>query len=134
MEDEYELIQMSPVRKLEKRVNRLERSTTSGEMLAELMDIVKTNQQVVDNMSKTNSAMMERVHDLTNSVNKLMNRMDDFINRIETAESAPVEEKENENEKLLNERIAKLEKRLNSILLTTVAKQRANQRGPMPML
>jgi len=122
MEDEYELIPLNPIRKLEKRVNRLERSTTSGEMLAELMDIIKTNQQVVDNMSKANSIMIERIHELNNSVNKMISRIDDFINRIETSETAPVEEKG--EEKLLNERIAKLEKRLNSLLLTTVAKQR----------
>ncbi len=129
MEDEYELIPLNPIRKLEKRVNRLERSTTSGEMLAELMDIIKTNQQVVDNMSKANSIMIERIHDLNNSVTKMISRIDDFINRIETTETAPAEEKG--EEKLLNERIAKLEKRLNSLLLTAVAKQRQVARAPV---
>ena len=131
MEEEYELIPLSPVRKLEKRVNRLERSTTSGEMLAELMDIIKTNQQVVDNMAKANTAMIERIRDMTDSVNKMLIKMDDFISRIETNESAPEQEKENSQEQVLNERIAKLEKRLNSLLLTAVAKQRMVPRSPV---
>lgn len=132
MEEEYELVPMGPIRKLEKRVNRIERSSTSGEMLAELMEIIKTNQKVVDSMSKSNTAMIERIHELNGSVSKLLTRVDDFISRIETAESQPVEEK-NLKEGELNDRIAKLEKRLNSILLTAAAKQRTNPRSQLPV-
>ena len=135
MEEEFELIPLSPIRKLEKRLTRIERSTTSGEMLAELMDIVKTNQQVVDNMAKANAALIERIQDLNGSVNKTLARMDDFINRIETSETAePMKEEESEREKELNERIAKLEKRLNALLLTNIAKQRAVPRPAAPLV
>ena len=42
MEDEYELIPLSPIRRLEKKVEHMEKNATSGEMLGELMDIIKT--------------------------------------------------------------------------------------------
>jgi uncharacterized coiled-coil protein SlyX len=122
MEEEYELIPMSPIRRLEKRLSEIEKSKTSGEILDELMGIIKTNQQVVDHMAKTNSAMIDKIVDLSNSVDKLMKRIDNFIERIETTEPAEAEEKE--ADKKLEERLEKMEKRLNAVLLSSMAKSK----------
>jgi len=122
MEDEYELIPMSPIRRLEKRLSEIEKSKTSGEILGELMSIIKTNQQVVDHMAKTNSAMIDKIVDLSNSVDKLMKRIDNFVERIETTE--PVEAEEKEADKKMEERLEKMEKRLNAVLLSSMAKNK----------
>ena len=134
MEDEYELIPLSPIRRLEKRLQKVEKNATTGEMLGELMDIIKTNQQVVDHMAKTNAMLVNRITDLSNSVEKMMAKTDEFINRIETGEATEEEKKTDEEEKKMNERLAKLEKRLNSVLLTRMAKTGAVQRRPTPIV
>lgn len=134
MEEEYELIPMSPIRKLEKRMDVLERNSTSGEILDELMSIIKTNQQVVDHMAKTNSAMIDKITDLSNSVDKLMKRMEDFIERIETTETAETPEEKTEESKKMEERLAKMEKRLNAVLLSNMAKRKIEQRPQQPMM
>ncbi|MFC2142770.1 hypothetical protein ACFLQN_00015 [Candidatus Aenigmatarchaeota archaeon] len=134
MEDEYELIPLSPIRRLEKRLQKVEKNATTGEVLGELMDIIKTNQQVVDHMAKTNSMLINRITDLSNVVEKMITKVDDFIERIETGESEEEEKKSSEEENKLNERLAKLEKRLNSTLLTQMAKTGAVPRRPTPIV
>lgn len=123
VEEEYELIPVSPIRKLEKRLDRIERTATSSEILNELMDIIKTNQQVVDSMAKTNSVLISKVTDLSNAVDKLIAKVDDFLSRVEVGEEIPEESK-------TEERIAKLEKRINAMLLSSVAKRRPEGQQP----
>lgn len=126
MEEEYELIPLSPIRRLEKRLTKIEGTATTGEMMQELMDIIKTNQHVVDSMTRTNSALVNKVTDLSNSVDKLMRKIDDFLERIEEPGVEAEEDKKSEElEKKLDERLSKMEKRVNSMLLSSFARKRA---------
>ncbi|MFH0949337.1 MAG: hypothetical protein V1802_02520 [Candidatus Aenigmatarchaeota archaeon] len=119
MEEEYELIPLNPIRKLEKRVEKVERNALNGEVVSELMNIVKTNQQVVDNMAKANNSLVTRVSELADTVDKLIVKVDNFLEKIEVEgetqpEAAPSED-----------RVSKLEKRVNALLLSTMTKRRA---------
>jgi len=125
MEDEYELVPLSPIRRLEKRVERVERSAGSGELIKDLIDVVRTNQQIVDEIVKINSEMINRVTELSTGVTELTARINDFMERLEVVESsAPAAPQK-------DERIEKMEKKLNALLLQTMAKRRMAQR-PMP--
>lgn len=74
VESEYELIPMSPLRRLEKRLDRLESSADvdSRGIFKEVIDIVRMNQQIVDELAKSNDAL--RVE-----ISKLPGRLDDLI-------------------------------------------------------
>lgn len=73
-ESEYELIPMSPLRRLEKRLDRLESSSTvdTKGIFSEVIDIVRMNQQIVDELAKSNDAL--RIE-----ISKLPGRIDDLI-------------------------------------------------------
>lgn len=124
MEDEYELIPMSPIRRLEKRMEKMEKSGASSDTTKELIEIVRANQHVIDDMVKMNAEMMNRVGELLISVNAMTNKITDFMNRIEVS---TVEEggEGNETKKEVDDRLVKLEKRLNALILSSMAKRRA---------
>ena len=75
-EDEFELIPVSPLRRLEKRLERMESTGKSnvdtGKFFSELVEIVRMNQELVDELAKANDAL--RIE-----ISKLPGRLDDLI-------------------------------------------------------
>ena len=126
-EDEYELVPLSPIRRMEKRLERLERTGTATETIKELTEIVRANQHVVDNVIKLNAEMLSKVSDMVTSVNAMTAKMTDFISRIEIASAGKGEEDTPENDDLerkVDERLSKIEKRVNAMLLSTMKMKR----------
>ncbi len=123
MEDEYELIPMSPIRRLEKRLERVEKTGTAAETTKELIEIVRANQHVIDDVVKMNSEMISRIGELLSSVNTMTIRISEFMERIEvTPEQGGAEESVDKKE--TEERLVKLEKRLNALVLSAMARKR----------
>jgi len=128
MEDEYELVPLSPIRRMEKRLDKVERTGTSTEMVKELIDVVKTNQSIVDDIVKINSEMINKVTELTNAVDKMTNKVSEFMNGLEVVK--PSETGEAGEEKITgivsdaDKRLDKMEKRLNSLILSMMAKRK----------
>ena len=92
---EYELIAVSPLRKLEKRMEELE--STKGmdvrEFYRELVDIIKMNQQLVDELAKANDALRIELSRLPSKIEDLVSRLDEMISFIKasaTEEMSPV--------------------------------------------
>lgn len=130
-EEEYELVPLSPVRRLEKRMERLEKVGTSQEMAKELIDIVRSNQQVVDDIVKINSEIINKVSELAMSVRDLSDKINDFMERIEVApEEAEKEDRTKEIEEKFDARLGKIEKRINALILATMPRVR---RAPPPI-
>ncbi len=127
-EDEYELVPLNPLRKMEKRLDKLEKSGTSNEMLKEMVDILKANQQIVDDIVRINSDAINKITELTQAVNASVTKVDNFMSRIEVSgeeaktqeEGAPTESKMPEMEA----RLDKMEKRINTLILSTLAKNK----------
>ena len=138
MDDEYEIIPVSPLRKLEKRIDDLEKAGVEAETIRELVDIVRSNQRVVDEIVKVNSDMMSKVSVLAASVNNLSERVSDFMGRIELAgenEPAQGEPKEYayrepaERHEGSDARLVKLEKRVNALILA-LSKAKMRHQNP----
>lgn len=127
-EDEYELIPLSPIRRLERRMEKMEKTGTSLETTRELIEIVRANQSVIDEMVKINSEMMRKVTDLLNTVSELTLKMNDFMSRIEFSGEEPKEESKSD------ERMEKLEKRVNALLLSSVARSKFRRPAAVPMM
>ena len=122
MEEEYELIPMNPIRRIEKRMERIESAGTSTDVIKELIDITRANQHVVDNVVKINTEMISRISELSSTITGLSKKINEFLERAEVVhEDAP---KENYADK---ERIERLEKRINSLILSM-----AKARGARP--
>jgi len=135
VDEEFELVPMSPIRRIEKRLDRMEDSGMSGDLLKELMNVVKTNQQVVDDVVRINSQMIGRVSDLSNSVNDLTNKLNDFMGRLEVQGAEKPEE--HIEDRKMGERLSKMEKRINTLLIAMTKARRprplVRQAPPSPM-
>ncbi len=112
-EEEYELVPLSPIRRMEKRLERLEKSGTSNEIMKELIDIVKMNQQIVDDVVRINSEMIKRVGELSETVGKSISKLDEFTSKIEMAENESQQPEQNTE---MQTKLDRLEKRINALL------------------
>jgi len=127
MPEEFELVPLDPIKALERRIERLEQSIPKHTASLEFLELVKTNQQVVDDLVKMNSQVIHRLLSLTDAINNLVSKLNDFMSKFEIATSEVSEEKlgelEREQARIRNEyeelsqRLAKLEKRINAMLL-----------------
>lgn len=93
-DEEYELIPMSPLRRMEKRLSKLEESpgVDTKDFFKELLDMVRMNQQIVDEIAKANDALrmeiarlVPKLDDLIADLNELMS----FIKASAVEEAAP---------------------------------------------
>lgn len=119
-EEEYELVPLGPVQRVEKRVERLEHAGIPTEVVAELANSVRANQRAVEEMVK-------RVSELTARINELVSSM---------KVSVPAEkEVHKELESKFEERLEKLEKRLNALVMAALPRRPRPAPGfaPAPM-
>lgn len=122
-DEEYELVPLSPVRRIEKRVERIERAGVPTEAIRELVDVVRANQQVVEEVVKLNSEMVRRVSDLTSNISELSTRVNDLISRMQLSSVPEEKERHKEFEGKIDERLEKLEKRLNALIIATMPRR-----------
>lgn len=83
-QEEFELVPMSPIRRLEKRVDQLESSTSldAKEFLREIVDIVRMNQQLVDELAKANDALRIELSRLPGRIEELINNLKELLSYI----------------------------------------------------
>jgi len=86
---EYELIPMSPVRRLEKRMERIESTSGSGnypkDLLDDIVDIVRMNQMLVDELAKSNDALRIELSKLPGRLDDLIVNMKELVSFIKTS-------------------------------------------------
>jgi len=90
--DEYELVPMSPLRRLEKRIELLEQSGTMDgkEFYRELVDIIRMNQQIVDELAKANDALRIEISKLPPRMEELISHMKELISFIKASANEEV--------------------------------------------
>jgi hypothetical protein len=87
-QEEYELIPISPLRRLEKRIEEVESSSKSsdtGEIFKEVIDIVRMNQQIVDELAKANDALRIEISKLPSKIDDLVNNLNELISFIKAS-------------------------------------------------
>lgn len=137
-EEEYEIVPVGPLRRMEKRMEKIEKGTTSTDMVKELIEVVRTNQKIIDEVVKINSEMINRVSDLATHVSQLNERMTDFLDRVEVSgetEQPQQTPQQQKNVEEMDARMQKLEKRINSVLLSSMRNRpvRSTQMVKRPM-
>ncbi len=87
-DDEYEIIPLSPIRRMEKRIDQLESTRPAldaKEFLHELIDIVKMNQQLVDEIVKANDALRIELSRLPGRIEDMTKSMNEFLSFIKSS-------------------------------------------------
>ena len=84
-DEEYELIPMSPIRRLEKRVEKVETTAGTSNIMREVIDIVRMNQQMVDELAKSNDALRIELSKLPAKIEELVTYMKEIVSFIKSS-------------------------------------------------
>lgn len=87
-EHEYELIPVSPLRKLERRMDGLEKQSgglDSKEFYKELVEIIRMNQQLVDELAKANDALRIELSRLPSRLEDMIGKLDELVSFIKAS-------------------------------------------------
>ncbi len=86
MSEEYELVSVTPLRKLEKRLELMEKGSPGyNAVLKDLVEMMKENQRVVDDLIKTNSELIAGIGQLSQHLAGLTGKFDEFMESIEVS-------------------------------------------------
>ena len=95
--DEYEVIPMGPVRKLENRIKQLENQKSAGggssnELVGDILDIMKSNQKIVNDMVESSSKLHNSVETLIDKMDNVADQMSGFMDLLKEASETSLEE------------------------------------------
>ena len=128
MDDEYELVPLSPIRRLEKRMERVERSGTGQETIHDLVEVVRANQHVIDDIVKMNSDMLNKVTDLVGKVTVMTEKVTEFMERLEVSGNSEETTAASDDAKRFEEKLSKMEKKINSLILSGIQPNQVRRR------
>jgi phage shock protein A len=117
-QEEFELIPVTPLRRLEKRIEELEKkaSINERELYREIIQIVRMNQEIVDALIKANDSLRIELSKLPLKLEELTKKIDELIGLIKAAGEEETESKASVDNKPLIEKIEKLTEINNKIL------------------
>ena len=89
-ESEYELVPVTPIRRLEKRMDRIEESAPFDpkSIINEIVEIVRMNQQLVDELAKSSDALRIELSKLPGKLDELIFNLKELISFIKSAGEA----------------------------------------------
>jgi methyl-accepting chemotaxis protein len=82
VEEEYEIIPTSPLKRLEKRISRIETSSSSSQtqrLIEQIIELIKSNQRVIDDVIKADSELRNEVSKLPGRIDSLVSSIGEFI-------------------------------------------------------
>lgn len=80
--EEYEIIPTSPLRRLEKRIGKVESSSSSSQtqkLIEQIIELIKSNQRIIDDIIKSDSELRNEVSKLPARIDNLVSSMGEFI-------------------------------------------------------
>lgn len=81
-DEEYEVIPTSPIRRLEKRLSRIETTSSSSEiqrLVEQIVELIKSNQRVIDDIIKSDAELRNEVSKVPAKIDGLVDKMDEFL-------------------------------------------------------
>lgn len=88
MEEEYEIIPTSPIRRLEKRINRVESVSSSSEvrkLIEEIIELIKSNQRVINDVVKSDAELRNEISKIPSKIDELLESMKEFMDLLKTS-------------------------------------------------
>lgn len=100
-DDDYEVIPLGPIRKLERRVEDIQEkqeqveqsggSSGNQELTRDILDIMKSNQKIVNDMTESTHELRNSVEDLTNKMDSVIDNMNEFMDLLNQASEMDME-------------------------------------------
>ncbi len=86
--EEYEVIPTSPIRKLEKRLSRVETTTSSSEirrLVEQIVELIKSNQRIIDDVIKSDFELRNEISKIPGKIDELLGSMNEFMELLKTS-------------------------------------------------
>ncbi|MEA2004202.1 MAG: hypothetical protein U9O53_04575 [archaeon] len=96
-EEDYEVVPLTPIRRLEKRMSQMESSKSYSNlerMMDKILDMVELNQRIVDEMVKANVSLRGDLATLMGKMDSLQEKLTNFVDIVEEASKEDVNESE----------------------------------------
>lgn len=93
--DDYEVVPLTPIRRLEKRISKIETSKSMSSLerlMDKIIDMVELNQRIVDEMIKANTSLREDLSVLVGKMDVLQEKISNFLEVVEEAGKSETEE------------------------------------------
>ncbi len=148
IEEYYELLPVSPIKKLKKEIEEIKKAVISNnstqiqnELIKEIMETVKMNQRVVEDIVKSNAALQTKMSEMIIVMNRLIEEISIMGESFKkAAEALTIEAKSERTEELLTKLLSEISKLItqNQNILDSLTKlekqmiQRQLQRAPSP--
>ena len=88
MDDDYEIIPTSPLRRLEKRINQVERTSTTSEtqrLVEQIIELIKSNQRIIDDIIKADAELRDEISKVPGKIDELLSSMHEFMEILKTS-------------------------------------------------
>lgn len=94
--DDYEVVPVGPIKKLERRLDEMEQQQQQGgsggdRMVGDMLDIMKTNQKIVNDMTESTHELKNSVEDLTHKMDEVVDNMNSFMDLLKEASEVDME-------------------------------------------
>lgn len=86
--DDYEVIPITPIRRLEKRISEIEQAGSIPQLqtlITQIIELIKSNQRIVDEVINANSELRNEISKLPAKIDDLTTTMKSFISLVEAA-------------------------------------------------
>ena len=92
-EEEYEVIPTSPIRNLEKRLSKMETTTTASEirrLIEQIIELIKSNQRIIDDVVKADAELRHELSAIPGKMDELIANINEFIDILKASASEEV--------------------------------------------
>lgn len=99
--EDYEIIPVTPLRRLEKRLESLETTKSMNSMekfIDKVIDMVEMNQKIVDDMVRSNQSLREDLNVLIGKMDTLQSKIATFVDMVQSAAEGGEEDEEEDME------------------------------------
>ena len=86
--EEFEIVPLSPLRRLEKRIEKLESVSPAvdvKEIFKEVVDVLRMNQQIITEMSKSNDALKLEISKTVIQLQELISKLNELLSYVRRA-------------------------------------------------
>ncbi len=86
--DEYEVIPTSPIRRIEKRLEKVEDTSSTSQvqkLMEQVIELIKSNQRIIDDVVKANAELRDELAKVPGKIDTLMGTLNDFMNILKEA-------------------------------------------------
>jgi len=88
MDEEYEVIPTSPIRRLEKRLSKIEATSSSSEiqrLIEQIIELIKSNQRIIDDVIKADAELRSEISRVPGKIDELLGNMGEFIDLLKAS-------------------------------------------------